>query len=79
MSKLIFEKDSDAQAFASQLLKAHDKTQICYKYERDCEVEFWWEYQTDMSSDARLNEEDEKREAFDNLFLFLKENQIEWK
>lgn len=76
MSKLIFKKESDAQSFASELLKAHDKTQICYKYERDYEIEFWWEYQTDMTSDARLDEEDEKREVCDKLFRFLEENEI---
>jgi len=78
MSKLIFKKDSDAQEFASELLKVHEKTQICYKYERDCEVEFWWEYQTDMTSEARDGEEEERRETVNKLFDFLEKNGIEW-
>lgn len=78
MSKLIFKKDRDAQTFASELLRVHEKTQVCYKYERDCEIEFWWEYQTDMTSEARDIEEEEKRETMSKLLDFLEENGLGW-
>ncbi|HFE36805.1 MAG TPA: hypothetical protein ENK06_00115 [Gammaproteobacteria bacterium] len=76
---IIFKKDSDASNFASKLREAHDKTQICYKYEKDCEIDFWWEHQTDMCSDERIDEDDRKRETINALFDYLESNNIAYK
>lgn len=79
MIKLTFKKDSDASDFASELLEAHEKTQICYKYERDCEIAFWWEYQTDIMSEERDDEEEKRRVMVDQLFKYLDDNGVEYK
>ena len=78
MPTLKFGTDNEAQEFAAELLRVHDKTQICYSYERVGEIEFWWEYTTLMNTDARLDEEEEKRETIKGLFLFLSEKGIDW-
>ena len=76
---IIFKKDSDASDFASKLLEIHDKTSIYYKYEKDCEVDFWWEYQTlDMCSDERIEETEIKTETINALYDYLDSNNIEY-
>ena len=78
MTTLTFKNDSDANDFASKLLEVHDKTQICYKYEKYCEVEFWWEYATDMMSNDRDDEEEEATKTMNKLFDYLDNNGIKY-
>jgi hypothetical protein len=75
MTTIRFASDKDAADFASRLLHLHD---ICYKYEKDREVTFWWEYQNPMYSAARVDEEELVREVVHILFEELDTDGIDY-